>query len=134
MFLTRAGPQPLDIVLECPPDPKKLNILSSRRCSIQSLVVRHSDFPSPSRVRHEDLRGLNLADLRDLSLIEIGCKEAERIMDLALQSTHETIDFKLQESEIITASIIRHSLMRRVSNICLEAGKPYAVLSSAQLT
>jgi hypothetical protein len=95
--------------------------------------MRHPDYPSPSGVRHDDLKGVNMTALDYLCLVGIDHKEAKGIMDLALQSTQETISFKLQEIDIVTASILRHDLLRRVSDIRLEACKSYDVLS-AQLT
>jgi hypothetical protein len=141
LFLTRAGSRPLDIHIECPPASHLLKIISFRECDINSLFIWNPNryyswepYESyPGGIRYEDVKDLNMRSLRHLDVEDIGCEEAEMLMDLALQSTCEEITFQLIEEEALESSVLRHDFMRRISGLNLSASEFYGV-PSEQLT
>lgn len=100
-----------------------LKALSSLNYGINSLAVFDSNKAFPNSVHSKDFENLNLRSLRNLHMTDIGCKEAEMLMDLALQSTHEEITLELRETGTMTDSILNHDLIKRVHGMRLWTSK-----------
>jgi hypothetical protein len=141
VFLARAGSRPLHIQVEYPPASHLLQFLSSRSHPISSLslcnwyrydpsgIWGHPTLESyPRSVQYEDVKGLNLRSLEKLVLHSVSSKEAEMLMDLALQSTREKIILHLEYLDTLEQKILKHDLINRTSELFLSSGEFYGTL------
>jgi hypothetical protein len=88
----------------------------------------HLKSSYPRGIEYEDIKGLNLGPLEELVLDSISSKEAEMLMDLALQSTREKITLHIENLEDLEELHLNHDLVNRTSELFLSSREFYGAL------
>ncbi|PVG01791.1 hypothetical protein CPB86DRAFT_870856 [Serendipita vermifera] len=115
--LTRASSTPLKLSLDLQSD--KLQCIISQNPLVHSLDIHSSRFQD---ILPAELERLNLSALKEICIDIRNDTYLEKIMDLAMQSTHEEMNIDITFWQPPTTTILQHGLFSRAENLIINFG------------
>lgn len=118
LCLKRARPSPLDLHIDLQDiNPDLLRILSSQNYSIHFLTLRGGT----SGLSLEGLDSLRLDGLKCLSMHHLPYSAMEKVLGLAMKSSHGKMALTLESSSSRLPRLLEHNLLQRVASLHLSS-------------